>query len=156
MSEKSLQDTYAPANHCFGCGPSNERGLRIKSFPEGDEVVLRWHAEKHHEAFPGTLNGGVCGCLFDCHGNWTAAYYLMRRGARDTLPSTVTAEFHVKLQYPTSTAGEILVRARVDEQASSERKAVVEMTMEAGGRTTATCRGVFISVEPGHPAYHRW
>ena len=156
MSTKSLQDTYAPQNHCFGCGPSNEKGLRIKSFAEGDEVVLRWTAEKHHEAFPGTLNGGVCGCLFDCHGNWTAAYYLMGRQGRDALPSTVTAEFHVKLLYPTSTAGEITVRARVNEDESSDRKAVVEMTMEAGGRKTATCRGVFISVEPGHPAYHRW
>jgi acyl-coenzyme A thioesterase PaaI-like protein len=151
---ENLQDRYAPHNRCFGCGPANEKGLRIQSVVEGDEVVCRWRAEKHHEAFEGVLNGGICGVLFDCHGNWTAAHHLMGRQGRDTPPSTVTAEFHVKLQRPTRTDGVITIRARVVE--STDHRAVVEETMESGGRVTATCRGVFVSVEPGHPAYHRW
>src|SRR5512133_3075936 len=57
---ESLQDRYAPHNRCFGCGPSNPKGLRIKSFVEGEEVVCAWHPEEHHEAFPGMLNGGIC------------------------------------------------------------------------------------------------
>ena len=32
---KSLQETYAPHNACFGCGPANEKGLRIRSFVGG-------------------------------------------------------------------------------------------------------------------------
>jgi hypothetical protein len=32
----------------------------------------------------------------------------------------------------------------------------VEATVEAGGKTTATCRGVFVAVKEGHPAFHRW
>ena len=36
---QSLQDRYAPQNRCFGCGPSNDKGLRIKSYVEGDEVI---------------------------------------------------------------------------------------------------------------------
>ena len=149
-----LQDRYAPQNHCFGCGPANEQGLRIKSFVEGDEVVCHWHAQRHHEAWPGMLNGGIVGTLFDCHSNWTAAWHLMGRQGRDTPPSTVTAEFHVKLLYPTATDDVIVLRAKVAE--SSDRKAVIEATMETKGRPTATCRGVFVAVEPGHPAYHRW
>ena len=39
MQTKSLQDTYAPTSICFGCGPANEKGLRIKSFVDGDTVV---------------------------------------------------------------------------------------------------------------------
>ena len=27
---------------------------------------------------------------------------------------------------------------------------------EAAGKVTATCRGVFVAVKEGHPAYHRW
>ena len=42
---KSLQETYSPEDRCFGCGPANEKGLRIRSFPEGDEVVATWKAE---------------------------------------------------------------------------------------------------------------
>ena len=36
--EQSLQDRYSPHNQCFGCGPRNEKGLRIKSRVMGDEV----------------------------------------------------------------------------------------------------------------------
>mgnify|MGYP002260648861 CR=1 FL=1 len=35
-------------------------------------------------------------------------------------------------------------------------RAVVECTLESGGRVTATCRGTFVAVKEGHPAYHRW
>ena len=31
---KSVQETWAPNNICFGCGPSNEKGLRIRSFAD--------------------------------------------------------------------------------------------------------------------------
>jgi len=68
-SNKSLQETYAPNNACFGCGPANPKGLRIRSFPEGDEVVAEWQPAKEHEAFEGMLNGGIIGTLLDCHLN---------------------------------------------------------------------------------------
>ena len=35
---KSLQETYSPEGICFGCGPKNEKGLKIQSFVEGDEI----------------------------------------------------------------------------------------------------------------------
>ena len=85
---QSLQDTYAPNNACFGCGPANEKGLRLKSFVEGDECVCTWTPEKHHEAFEGMLNGGICGSLLDCHSNWTAAWTLMNNNGDDTPPCT--------------------------------------------------------------------
>jgi acyl-coenzyme A thioesterase PaaI-like protein len=55
---------------------------------------------------------------------------------------------------PTPSGGPVRLRAHVVE--STDRKAVVEATLESGGKVTATCRGVFVAVEPGHPAYHRW
>lgn len=149
-----LQDRYAPANRCFGCGPSNEKGLQIKSFVEGDEIVARWHAEDHHQAFEGMLSGGITGTLLDCHSNWTAAHHLMVKSGAETPPCTVTAEFHVKLRRPTPMDGEITLRAHVVE--SGEDRAVVEATLEAGGKVTATCRGTFVAVKEGHPAWHRW
>ena len=103
----SLQDRHAPQNRCFGCGPANLRGLRIKSYPEGEAadspVVARFSPEVHHEAFDGVLNGGIIGTLLDCHSNWTAIWHLMRRDDRDDTPCTVTAEFHVRLKRPTPT-----------------------------------------------------
>jgi uncharacterized protein (TIGR00369 family) len=154
MSEESLQERYAPHSTCFGCGPSNERGLKIRSIPEGDEVVAEWHAETYQEAFPGMLNGGIIGALLDCHSNWTAAYTLMRREGAEKPPCTVTSEFAVKLLRPTPTDKPIRLRARAVEV--KDDRAVIESSLEAGGKICATCRGTFVAVKPGHPAYHRW
>lgn len=154
MESPSLQDQYAAETRCFGCGPSNPQGLRIKSRLDGDDVVLDWLPEPHHEAFPGFLNGGIIGVLFDCHCNWTAAVHLMRQAGASAPPFTVTADYAVRLRKPTPSGGPVHLRARVVE--SSEDRAVVEATLEAGGSVRATCRGTFVSVKPGHPAYSRW
>ncbi|MFL6286762.1 MAG: PaaI family thioesterase [Pyrinomonadaceae bacterium] len=153
---KSLQERYAPHNACFGCGPSNEKGLRIRSLPsdDGEEVVCDWQPEPHHESFPGMLSGGIAGTLLDCHSNWTAAYHLMRKGGLESPPCTVTADYSVKLHRPTPTDAPLHISARVVE--SREDRAIVEATINAGGKVTATCRGTFVAVKPGHPAYHRW
>jgi acyl-coenzyme A thioesterase PaaI-like protein len=152
--DESLQDRYAPETKCFGCGPSNPRGLRIKSRVEGDDVVLEWTPEAHHEAFPGFVNGGIIGVLFDCHCNWTAAYHLMRKSGESTPPFTVTADYAVKLRRPTPSGGPLCLRARVVE--STDDRAVVESTLEADGELRASCRGTFVAVKPGHPGYQRW
>jgi acyl-coenzyme A thioesterase PaaI-like protein len=155
MSDKSLQETYAPNNACFGCGPKNDKGLRIKSFAADDgSVVCTWTPEKHHEAFDNMLNGGICGALLDCHSNWTAAVHLMQKRGESSPPCTVTADFHVKLKRPTPTNAPVQLRARVVE--STDDSAVVEATLEANGKVTATCRGTFVAVKEGHPAFHRW
>ena len=154
MTDQSLQDRYAPDTTCFGCGPANAKGLRIKSRVEGDEVVLDWTPEPHHEAFAGFVNGGIIGVLFDCHCNWAAAYHLMVRAGGAAPPFTVTAEYAVKLRRPTPSGGPLRLRARVAE--SSHDRAVVESTLEAEGVVCASCRGTFVAVGPGHPAYARW
>lgn len=149
-----VQERYAPANRCFGCGPANPKGLRVRSFEDGEELVAEWAPAPHHEAFDGAVNGGVLGALFDCHSNWTAALHLMRAAGREAPPCTVTAEFHVRLLRVTPSAGPLRLRARVVESAAD--RATVEATVEAGGKTTASCRGVFVAVREGHPAFHRW
>src|SRR2546427_10156511 len=97
MSDKSLQEKYAPNNVCWGCGPANTEGLRFRSFPKNGEVVVEWKPEKKYEAFDGVLNGGVIGTLFDCHCNWTAAYHLLKRTIEDSLPCTDTAEYSINM-----------------------------------------------------------
>ena len=154
MSEQSLQEKYAPQSICFGCGPANAKGLRIRSILDGGEVVLDWTPEKHHEAFPGMLNGGIIGALLDCHMNWTAAHHLMVRAVADAPPVTVTAEFSVQLKKPTPSGAPVHLVARVME--SSADRAVVAATLSSDGVVTATGRGTFVAVKPGHPAYHRW
>lgn len=154
MTIQALQDHYAPQGRCFGCGPANERGLRIKSLPTDGEVIAEWTPEAHHEAFEGVLSGGIIGTLLDCHSNWTAAYHLMKAAGAETPPCTVTAEYAVKLKRPAPTDAPVHLIARV--KSSSEDRAVVEAALEVHGKICATCEGTFVAVKPGHPAYHRW
>ncbi len=154
LGTKSLQDEHAPKSICFGCGPANDKGLQIKSFPEEDgSLVAKFVPEAHHAAFPNVLNGGIIGTLLDCHANWAAAYHLMQMRDLESPPCTVTADFHVRLKRPTP-LGEVTLRARVT-QAEGDR-VNVEASLEAGGKLTATCTGTFVAVKEDHPAYHRW
>lgn len=153
-SDHSLQERYAPAGICYGCGPANSKGFRIRSFPDGDEVVADWIASPEHQAFPGVLNGGVIGTLLDCHSNWCAVWHLVQRDHLDHAPSTVTAEYQVRLLRPTPSGEPVHLRARATE--SQGDRVTVESSLEVGGKTCATFRGMFVAVKPGHPAFHRW
>ena len=152
--KECLQERFAPANVCFGCGPANPNGLHVRSFEQGDELVAEWTPAPRYEAFPGVLNGGIIGALLDCHSNWTAAWHLMRQSGAASPPCTVTADYAIKLLRPTPTTGPIHLKARVVE--SSTDLATVEAELSAGGKVSAICRGTFVAVKLGHPAYHRW
>lgn len=155
MTDDALQDRYSPNGECFGCGPKNGRGLRVKSHVRDDgSVVTTWRAEKYHEAFAGTLSGGIIGTLMDCHSNWTATYHLMKKHGADAPPCTVTADYQITMRRPTPTDGDIEIVARPVEV--GEDRAVVTAELSAGGKVCATSRGTFVAVKPGHPAYHRW
>ena len=66
----------------------------------------------------------------------------------------MTADFHVVLKRPTPTNAVLKLRAKAVELSGD--RVVVEASVEANGKITATCRGTFVAVKEGHPAYHRW
>ncbi len=151
---ESLQEIFAPQSRCFGCGPANRKGLRIRSFPVHEqELVAHFTPEEHHEAFPGMVNGGILGALLDCHSNWTAAYILMQKDNLSKPPCTVTADFHVTLRRPTPFS---LLEIRARATKVELDRATIEASIVAEGKITATCLGTFVAVKEGHPAFHRW
>jgi len=154
-AELSLQETYGADTICFGCGPANPDGLHVRSFAGvDDEFVAEWQPAARHQAFRGVLNGGIIGTLLDCHCNWTAAVHLMRRLGSERPPTTVTADYSIRLLRPTPIDAPVALRARVVE--STAGRATVEGSIQAGGQVTATCRGTFVAVRPDHPAFSRW
>ena len=154
VNEPSLQEKYAPHFACFGCGPANPQGLHLRSFATEDGVVGEWTPQKHHEAFGGVLNGGIIGTLLDCHSYWAAAMHLMRRAGGSKPPVLVTAEYAIKMLRPTPTDGPVHLAARVVDMSGD--RATVEGSLAAGAKMCATCRATFVTVKPGHPAYHAW
>jgi acyl-coenzyme A thioesterase PaaI-like protein len=153
----SLQERFAPNGRCFGCGPANSRGLHVASRPTAEDesvLVAEFAPRPEHEAFEGVVNGGILGTLLDCHANWTAAWHLMRARGVDRPPTTVTLEYAVRMRRPTPSDAPLSLRAWVVDDA--EDRATVEAEISSGGLVTATGRGTFVAVKPGHPAYDRW
>ncbi len=149
-----VQTKYAPKSICFGCGPANTKGLRIQSTWENDDFVLWFTPKEEHQAFPGVINGGIIGTLFDCHSNWCAATTLFKTERFESVPVTVTANFTVNLLKPTPFGIELKVIAHPTKVEGN--KVWTEAKLYAGDTVTATCTGLFIAVKEGHPAYHRW
>ena len=153
MSE-SMQDLYAPSSICFGCGPANTDGLRIKSFRDKEGLQMVFQPQKHHQAFPGVINGGIIGALLDCHGNWTAAIAIMDRLVLEQPLCTVTAQYEVKLRRPTPFGPTLDVRSRILALENDRAEVIIEL--QSNGETCAVGRGLFVAVKEGHPAWHRW
>jgi acyl-coenzyme A thioesterase PaaI-like protein len=154
MTHKSRQDTFAPNSVCFGCGPKNRKGLKVKSHPEWDAVVADWTPQPHHVAFDRFGSGGIISVLMDCNGNWAACHSLMRRNHLSSPPGTVTSEYTVTFLKPTPIDKPWHFRARAA-RIQGNRVAVRGM-LELNGVQTASMRGLFVAVKEGHPAYHRW
>ena len=150
----NLQDTYAPHSACFGCGPKNRHGLRLKTVPLGDAVFSTWQPRAEHIAFGRFGNGGIISVLMDCQGNWASAYALMKARGLPTPPGTVTSEYTVKFLKPSPIDQKWELRAWATEIDGDRVAAAGEL--KVGGVVTATMKGSFVAVKEDHPAFHRW
>jgi len=157
VDERSLQERYAPASRCFGCGPANPDGLHLRSFETSDGwLAALWQPDPRYEAFDDALNGGIVGTLLDCQANWAAVTHLMHARAIEEPPGCVTAEISIRYQRPTPTrSGALTIRSHVLE-AEADRATVEAVLAGVDGSPTATARGTFVAVRPGHPAHDRW
>ena len=55
--EAAIQDRYDDAFQvCYGCGAKNARGLQLKSFRRGDEVVAEYTPRPEQLGVPGVVD----------------------------------------------------------------------------------------------------
>ena len=141
-----IQD-HMPRNNCFGCGPTNPDGLRIKSRWAGEETVCVWRPSPFHKAGPDhLLNGGIICTVIDCHSICTAIADAYRREGRpmgaDPLIWYVTASLSVSFASPVRINVPLELRARVGEV--DGRKTVVGCVLVQQGEVRA--RGEVLAV----------
>ncbi len=108
---------YMVGDVCFGCGHSNEDGLQIKSYWQGDECVCVWHAEKKHQGWPEITCGGIIATLIDCHCMASAMATAIRNENR-VLGSEpeyrfATGTLHIKYLKPTPISSVLTLKAKV-------------------------------------------
>lgn len=150
--QKAIQDQI-PGNHCFGCGPHNDRGLRIKSYWSGDD---RSHCEftpqPHHSAGPlQYLNGGIIATVIDCHTICTAIADAYRRAGREAGSGDkiwyATGKLEVNYRAPTAIDQPAMLEASIVDR--SERKTRLHCSLSSGGRVCATAEVVAVRVADG-------
>ena len=149
MSGKAFQDEGS-VNHCHGCGADNERGLRIKSYWDGDEGVCIWTPEPHHcGGSKDIVNGGIIASLIDCHSLNLAIAHAYRSEGRaiGTAPRIgyVTANLNVSYLKPTPIDKPLHLRAKITK--TEGRKAWVDCTLSADGQVRATGHVLGVRVE---------
>jgi len=138
----SLQDTYFPELPCFGCGPANEKGLRLKSFAgAGGDVVASFSPWPEHDNGLGFLNGGIIATLLDCH-SAAAVTHAAYESGWPPLPGAalpyVTAGLDVRYLRPAPLEEEVGLVARILAASESEITAEVELVWDEKPRAVAT------------------
>jgi acyl-coenzyme A thioesterase PaaI-like protein len=145
----AIQDFYSDdAAHCYGCGHRNERGHQFRTRATGDGTVTEFTPEPWMTALPGLVYGGLIASLLDCHSTGSAAVFALARegvaiGA-GVSPRFVTRHLAVDYLAPTR-MGPLRALGRLVE--ATDRKVIVESTLEADGAVTAKARAVLIRLE---------
>jgi acyl-coenzyme A thioesterase PaaI-like protein len=142
-SGPSIQERLYPDVTCFGCGQGNARGLRLRSYPVGDEVVARFTPWPEHDNGLGYLNGGIISTVLDCH---SAAVVMLESERREwpALPGAalayVTAGLDVRFLRPSPLRETVTLRGVVESATEAEMVARVELEWEGKVRATATAQ----------------
>ncbi len=111
--------------HCFACSPTNEIGLRLHFFEEGDYVQAEWKPSKKYEGYPGTIHGGIQSTLLDEIGAWT----LYIKGKSSGVTSRLQVRYRKQLE---STQSSVLVRGKIREIKRNLCYIFAEIINEAG------------------------
>lgn len=152
MPGPAIQDLI-PDNHCYGCGPDNERGLRLKSYWDGCGVsVARFVPQPHHCAGPRHfVNGGILATLTDCHCVCTAMAAASDAAGRPLGAAPhdyfATASLQVAYRRPTPIGETLELTAGIDRAEDGSYVLSCEVTAAGKVTVTAAVTAVRVSAE---------
>jgi len=140
----SLQERYFPDLPCFGCGPANQKGLRLQSYPgEGGLVTAHFTPWPEHDNGMGYLNGGIIATVLDCHSAAAVTHEAFTRGW-PPLPGAalpyVTAGLEVRYLRPAPLTETVALFAEVTDAGESEMTAHVWLAWDGKTRAEVTAR----------------
>jgi uncharacterized protein (TIGR00369 family) len=91
--------------HCFGCGPLNDEGLRMKFVPGPDGSVADFVVSDRYQSWSGMAHGGVMALMLDEAVGW-AAWHVGHPG--------VTGRLQVSYRRPLRLGEPVRVVGKVD------------------------------------------
>ena len=98
-----------PGYNCICCSPTNEKGLHLEFFEDGDDIVTFWKPSAEYQGWINTLHGGVQAMLMDEVAGWVVTRKLRTTG--------VTSKMEVQYLKPISTSAEgLTIKAHIARQ----------------------------------------
>lgn len=115
----ALNEELLKGNTCFGCGPDNPDGLRIRIFRDpgnANRLVGTYRPRATQTGFPQIVHGGLQFTALDCMAAWTA---LILRQPGKLMPITKSAT--TRFLTPACLGAELALAAEVIGEAPSPR-----------------------------------
>lgn len=116
---------------CFGCGPDNPKGLRLRFFEVPEGVEVEYVVPEHLGGAPGVVHGGIQATLLD-------EALCMTSYAKNGTP-VVTGELTVRYMAPLPTETPILIRSRIT--GTKGRSYFAEAEIFVAGKPDVVTRG---------------
>lgn len=118
-------------------GKANPGAIDVEVDPDGDEVVAHIFFRKGFEGPPGRTHGGIVAAAFD-----DVTGFIIGRIGQPAFTGELTVRFvnAVPIETP------IEMRARLDGQ--ERRKLFISAEATANGVVVATCKAIYITIDP--------
>ncbi len=135
-SKLKVKELPNRSNHnCFGCGPGNPNGLKMKFFTDDNSVFSRIIIPSHLCGWDNLVHGGVLSTILDEIMSWSAIYLLKKF----ILTKSITVDF----LHPVYVGDEVQAVGRVLKM-SDKREALMEgKLLKNGNKICARSRGTF-------------
>ena len=150
----AIQDRYGERfQHCWGCGPKNDLGLHLKTYPslDGECCISRIKLENAYTGgVPSNVFGGMIATIFDCHGTASAAWFAHHQKGLELTETTligrfITARLEIDYLSPSPIDDEIVVISTLEEL--GERKEIISMEMTVATIVRAKAKMVAVAVK---------
>lgn len=114
MGDEASEEWLTGDGRCFGCGPANEHGLRLRFRRVAPGVVEgEYTAPEHQAGAPGVVHGGIQAALLD----ETLGFAIQAaREPADVDFDIVTVEFSLRYRRPAPTGQPLRLRGRLVRQ----------------------------------------
>jgi hypothetical protein len=140
---------FMPGDTCFGCGPANPHGLKIRSYWDGEIAKCVWSPQPYHEGWANLTCGGVIATLVDCHCINTAMATAVRNEKRalGSEPSYLFATGSINLRFlkPSPVDQPIELQAHVT-AIKNEKKYSLSCDVFVNGEKTADAQVIALLV----------
>jgi acyl-coenzyme A thioesterase PaaI-like protein len=129
-----VEVTFPDDGGCFGCSPTNPRGLALRFRREGEEIHARYAVPEAFHGAPGIAHGGIVATLLDEVSCALVALVLDQH--------VVTGELSVRYERPVPVEIPLELAARAASR-THPRYVVVASEVRRGGLRLARSTGKF-------------